>query len=49
LRQKCKVYAAGCQKRGRHAEANHYEQLSADASGWEAVLTRDSRLSAPRP
>jgi len=49
LRQKCKVYAAGCRKRGRHAEANHYEQLSAGASGWEAVLTRDSRLSAPSP
>jgi len=32
LRQKCEVYAAGCRKRGRHADANHYEQLSVGAS-----------------
>lgn len=32
LRRKCRVYAAGCRKRGRHAEASHYEQLSAGAT-----------------
>lgn len=31
LRQKCEVYAAGCRKRGRHADASHYEQLSVGA------------------
>ncbi len=33
LKQKCRVYAGGCRKRGRHAEADRYEQLSRDVSG----------------
>jgi glycosyltransferase involved in cell wall biosynthesis len=28
LKQKCRVYAGGCRKRGREAEAEHYEQLA---------------------
>lgn len=30
LKQKCRVYAAGCRKRGRRAEADRYEQLCQD-------------------
>jgi glycosyltransferase involved in cell wall biosynthesis len=30
LKQKCRVYAGGCRKRGRRAEADHYERLSAE-------------------
>jgi glycosyltransferase involved in cell wall biosynthesis len=33
LKQKCRVYADGCRKRGRHAEADRYETLLQDASG----------------
>jgi glycosyltransferase involved in cell wall biosynthesis len=33
LIQKCRVYAGGCRKRGRHAEADRYEQLLQDVSG----------------
>jgi glycosyltransferase involved in cell wall biosynthesis len=33
LNQKCRVYAGGCRKRGRQAEADRYEQLSQDVSG----------------
>jgi glycosyltransferase involved in cell wall biosynthesis len=33
LKQKCSVYAAGCRKRGRHAEADHYERLFQEMSG----------------
>jgi hypothetical protein len=49
LRQKCEVYAAGCRKRGRHAEASHYEQLSAGASDGKPFFRKDGRLSAPGP
>jgi glycosyltransferase involved in cell wall biosynthesis len=28
LKRKCRVYAGGCRKRGRSAEAEHYEQLA---------------------
>jgi len=28
LKQKCRVYAGGCRKRGRQAEAAHYDQLA---------------------
>ena len=28
LKQKCRVYAGGCRKRGRGTEAEHYEQLA---------------------
>jgi len=49
LRQKCRVYAAGCRKRGRHAEASHYEQLSAGASDGKPFFRKDGRLSAPGP
>jgi hypothetical protein len=28
LRRKCAVYAGGCRRRGRMAEAGHYEQLT---------------------
>jgi glycosyltransferase involved in cell wall biosynthesis len=28
LKRKCRVYAGGCRKRGRMAEAEHYEQLA---------------------
>jgi glycosyltransferase involved in cell wall biosynthesis len=30
LKQKCRVYAGGCRKRGRRAEADHYERLAAE-------------------
>lgn len=30
LKQKCQVYAGGCRKRGRRAEADRYEQLCQD-------------------
>jgi glycosyltransferase involved in cell wall biosynthesis len=33
LKQKCRVYADGCRKRGRHAEADRYETLLQDVSG----------------
>jgi len=33
LIQKCRVYTGGCRKRGRHAEADRYEQLLQDVSG----------------
>jgi len=33
LIQKCRVYAGGCRKRGRHAEADRYEQFLQDVSG----------------
>jgi glycosyltransferase involved in cell wall biosynthesis len=49
LRQKCEVYAAGCRKRGRHAEASHYEQLAAGASDGKPFFRKDGRLSAPGP
>jgi glycosyltransferase involved in cell wall biosynthesis len=32
LRQKCKIYATGCRKRGRMDEAAHYGQLAIEAS-----------------
>jgi glycosyltransferase involved in cell wall biosynthesis len=37
LKHKCKVYAGGCRKRGRLAEAEHYEELGAAS----LCLTRD--------
>jgi glycosyltransferase involved in cell wall biosynthesis len=37
LKCKCKVYAGGCRKRGRLAEAEHYEELDAASP----CLTRD--------
>jgi len=33
LTLKCRLYAGGCRKRGRHAEADRYEQLLRDVSG----------------
>ncbi len=33
LTLKCRLYAGGCRKRGRHAEADRYEQLLQDVSG----------------
>jgi glycosyltransferase involved in cell wall biosynthesis len=33
LKRKCRVYAVGCRKRGRNAEADHYERLSQEMSG----------------
>jgi GT2 family glycosyltransferase len=30
LKQKCRVYAGGCRKRGRWAEADHFERLPAE-------------------
>jgi len=32
LKQKCRVYAGGCRKRGRMAEAGHYERLAGSFS-----------------
>jgi glycosyltransferase involved in cell wall biosynthesis len=33
LKQKCRVYADGCRKRGRHAEADRYETLGQEVGG----------------
>jgi glycosyltransferase involved in cell wall biosynthesis len=33
LKRKCRVYAGGCRKRGRHAEADRYESLLQGVSG----------------
>lgn len=43
LVQKCRIYAAGCRKRGKRAEARYYESLIDDPSGL-SNRRGDSRL-----
>ena len=43
LRRKCAVYAGGCRKRGRMAEAEHYEQL---AQGFSNECEKSEGLAA---
>lgn len=41
LCQKCRIYAAGCEKRQRHEEAEHYLRIIGEIGGsWEGVVSR---------
>jgi len=43
LAVKCAIYAQGCEKRGKYAEAGYYRQLGKRGEGWEQNLDHPTR------